>query len=75
MTPTLRGSLAATGALTAVGSLVAAASAIEDYPVAAGQAGRYALAAAILFVLARGRLPRLRPRELAGLAALDPMER
>jgi drug/metabolite transporter (DMT)-like permease len=68
----VRGSLAACGALAAVGSLVAASDVIEGYPIAAGQAARYALAAAVLLVFARGRLPRPSRREalfLAGLAA------
>ena len=67
---TLRGSLLATLALAAVGSLVAASDAVEGYPLAEGQFGRYLLAAAILVALARGRLPRLSAREALGLAAL-----
>jgi drug/metabolite transporter (DMT)-like permease len=70
VSPTLRGSLAAATALALVGSLVAAADLVEGYPIAPGQTLRYALAATVLVVLARGRLPRLRPREAAGLAAL-----
>jgi drug/metabolite transporter (DMT)-like permease len=66
----LRGSLAATTALALVGSLVAAADVVEGYPLAAGQALRYLLAAGVLLLLARGRLPRLSPREALGLAAL-----
>jgi drug/metabolite transporter (DMT)-like permease len=68
---TLRGGLAATTALTLVGSQVAAADLIEDYPVATGQALRYAVAAAVLLAIARGRLPRLSRREALGLAALS----
>jgi drug/metabolite transporter (DMT)-like permease len=67
---TLRGSLAATTALALVGSLVAASDVVEGYPLAAGQALRYLLAAAVLVLLARGRLPRLRPCEALGLATL-----
>ena len=70
MSATVRGSLAAATALALVGSLVAASDLVESYPFATGQALRYALAAALLLVLARGRLPRLRPREAVGLAAL-----
>jgi drug/metabolite transporter (DMT)-like permease len=70
VSPTLRGSLAAATALALVGSLVAASDLVESYPFAPGQTARYALAAAILLVLARGRLPRLRPGEALGLAAL-----
>jgi drug/metabolite transporter (DMT)-like permease len=71
MSPTLRGSLLAGTALALVGSLVAAADLVEGYPFAAGQALRYAAAGLALLVIARGRLPRLRPRELAGLLALS----
>jgi drug/metabolite transporter (DMT)-like permease len=67
---TLRGSLCATTALALVGSLVAASDAVEGYPFAAGQALRYLLAGSVLVLLVRGRLPRLRPREALGLAAL-----
>jgi drug/metabolite transporter (DMT)-like permease len=70
MSATLRGALLATLALAAVGSLVAASDAVEAYPVAEGQFLRYLLAGAILFGLARGRLPRLAPPEALGLAAL-----
>lgn len=66
----LRGSLCATTALALVGSLVAASDVVEGYPLAAGQALRYLLAACVLVLLAHGRLPRLRPREALGLAAL-----
>jgi drug/metabolite transporter (DMT)-like permease len=68
--PSVRGAAAATLALTLVGSQVAAADLIEDYPVPAGQALRYAIAAAVLLAIARGRLPRLSRREALGLAAL-----
>jgi drug/metabolite transporter (DMT)-like permease len=67
---TIRGALAATTALAAVGSLVAASDVVEGYPLAAGQAVRYTLAAALLVAIARGRLPRLTRREALGLAAL-----
>jgi drug/metabolite transporter (DMT)-like permease len=70
MSATLRGSLYATTALALVGSLVAASDAVEGYPFAAGQALRYLLAGSVLVLLVRGRLPRLRPREALGLAAL-----
>lgn len=67
---TIRGALAATAALAAVGSLVAASDVVEGYPLAAGQALRYSLAAVLLVAIARGRLPRLSRREALGLAAL-----
>ena len=70
MSPTLRGSLLAATALALVGSLVAAADLVEGYPLAAGQALRYAAAGLALLAIAGGRLPRLRPRELIGLIAL-----
>jgi drug/metabolite transporter (DMT)-like permease len=70
VSPTLRGSVLAALALALVGSLVAAADLVEGYPLATGQALRYALAAAVLFGLARGRLPRLHRTEALGLAAL-----
>jgi drug/metabolite transporter (DMT)-like permease len=71
MSETLRGSLLAATALALVGSLVAASDLVEGYPFAAGQAMRYSAAGLALLVVARGRLPRLRPRELVGLIALS----
>jgi drug/metabolite transporter (DMT)-like permease len=71
MSPTLRGSLLATIALALVGSLVAAADLVEGYPLAAGQALRYAAAGLALVAVAGWRLPRLRRNELAGLVALS----
>lgn len=70
MTPTLRGSLLAALALALVGSLVAASDLVEGYPLSTGQALRYALAGAVLLVIARGRLPRLDRNEAVGLVAL-----
>jgi drug/metabolite transporter (DMT)-like permease len=70
MTSNVKGSLAASGALAAVGSLVAAADAIDDYPIPAGQALRYAVAGTVLLALLRGRLPRLTVRDLVLAAAL-----
>jgi drug/metabolite transporter (DMT)-like permease len=68
------GAALAVTATTMVGSMVAASSLIVDYPVLAGQAGRYALGAAVLsaFVRVHGwrRLPRLSPRELGLVVAL-----
>lgn len=58
-------------ALALVGSLVAASDYVEAYPLPAGQALRYTLAGLALLAVARWRLPRLRPRELAGLVALS----
>ena len=70
MTATVRGSLLAVTAFALVGSLVAASDSVESYPLAEGQFLRYALAAAALLAIARGRLPRLGAREALGLAAL-----
>ena len=56
--------------MSAVGSSVGASSLLVDYPVMLGQAGRYALAAALLFLFARGRLPALTRRDAVTLAAL-----
>jgi drug/metabolite transporter (DMT)-like permease len=64
------GSLQAGVAMVVVGSSVAASSVIADYPILGGQAARYALGAALLAALARGRLPRPRPSQLPGLLAL-----
>ena len=71
VSPTLRGALLATLALALVGSLVASADLVEGYPLPTGQALRYALAALVLLVVARGRLPRLDLREALGLAAVS----
>ena len=70
MSATIRGSLLAATAFALVGSLVAASDSVESYPLAEGQFLRYALAAAALLAIARGRLPRLGVRETLGLAAL-----
>jgi len=67
---TVRGSLLAATAFALVGSLVAASDSVESYPLAEGQFLRYALAAAALLALARGRLPRLDARETLSLGAL-----
>lgn len=66
----LAGGSAAAGSSIAVGSSVAGSSQLTGYPIALGQALRYALAAVLLYALARGRLPRLRPTQWARLAAL-----
>jgi drug/metabolite transporter (DMT)-like permease len=64
------GAASATIAFIAVGSSFAAADRLTAYPVAGGQAARYALAVLLLLVLLRGRLPRVDRRELAQLVAL-----
>jgi len=68
--PEFIGSAEATGAMVAVGSSVAAAAALVAYPIAGGQALRYAAAGALLFALTRGRLPCLTRAQAARLAAL-----
>jgi drug/metabolite transporter (DMT)-like permease len=70
VSPVTRGSLLAALALALVGSLVAAADFVEGYPLSTGQALRYAVAGAVLLVVARGRLPRLDRNEAVGLVAL-----
>jgi drug/metabolite transporter (DMT)-like permease len=70
MSSTVRGSLLAAGALALVGSLVAAADLVEGYPLATGQALRYAAAGLVLLAVARGRLPRLDAREALAMVAL-----
>ena len=68
------GAALAVTATAMVGSMVAASSLIVDYPALAGQAGRYALGAAVLAAVVqltgRRRLPRLSPRELGLVVAL-----
>ena len=71
MSPTLRGALLATIALALVGSLVASADLVEGYPLPAGQALRYSLAALVLAAFARFSLPRLTLRETVGIAAVS----
>ena len=72
----MRSSTAPAGAASAmllVGTSTAVSATIVDYPVLAGQAVRYALAAAILLAVVRHqRLPRIRltPRDLLLLTAL-----
>ncbi|WP_052850021.1 DMT family transporter [Streptomyces avicenniae] len=63
----------AASAMLLVGTSTAVSATIADYPVLAGQALRYALAAAILLAVVRHRrLPRVRltPRDVLLLAAL-----
>lgn len=57
-------------AMAAVGSSFAVAEELVAYPVAGGQAARYALAALILLAVVRGRLVRPTRRELVLLIAL-----
>jgi drug/metabolite transporter (DMT)-like permease len=69
----LRGSIGAAAAMFLVGTLAAISSVINDYPLYGGQALRYALAALILFAIARAKglgLVRLTLREALLLLAL-----
>ncbi len=68
--PPAAAALAACGAMAAVGSSFAVLDGLRGYPVAGGQALRYALGAALLAALARGRIGRPSPRELVRLALL-----
>lgn len=53
-----------------VGSSFAAAVALDDYPIAGGQAARYALAALVMLAIGRFRLPPLTRADLLPLLAL-----
>ena len=69
----LRGTAAAAAAMFLVGTLAAVSSVINRYPLYGGQALRYALAATILFAVARAKglgLIRLTRREALLLLAL-----
>jgi drug/metabolite transporter (DMT)-like permease len=73
MSKQLRGSVGAAAAMFAVGTLAAGSSVINDYPLYGGQALRYAVAAAILFAVARARglgLVRLTTRQTLLLLSL-----
>jgi drug/metabolite transporter (DMT)-like permease len=61
---------AAAGAMAAVGSSFAVLDTLRDYPASGGQAARYAVGAALLFLLAGRRLPRPTARQLVQLALL-----
>jgi drug/metabolite transporter (DMT)-like permease len=69
----LRGSLGAASAMFLLGTLAAVSSVINHYPLYGGQALRYAMAAMILFAVARAKglgLVRPTPREALLLLAL-----
>jgi drug/metabolite transporter (DMT)-like permease len=69
---TVLGTTSALLALFGVGSSLAVLETIDDYPAAGGQAVRYALAAALLALVLRGRrAPRPTARQLAQLALLS----
>lgn len=66
----LAGPLLAFAAQMLVGSSFVAMEPLADFPFALGQAGRYAVAVVLIALVARGRVPRPRPRELAVLAGV-----
>src|SRR6266545_3819781 len=73
MNSLLRGSVGAAAAMFLVGTLAAGSSVINDYPLFGGQVLRYALAATILFAVARAKglgLVRLTPRQALLLLSL-----
>jgi drug/metabolite transporter (DMT)-like permease len=73
MNSLLRGSVGAASAMFVVGTLAAVSSVINHYPLYGGQAVRYAMAAAILFAVARAKglgLVRLTLRETLLLLSL-----
>jgi drug/metabolite transporter (DMT)-like permease len=73
MSTTLRGPVGAAAAMFLVGTLAAGSSVINGYPLYGGQALRYAMAAVILFAVARATglgLVRLTRREATLLLAL-----
>jgi drug/metabolite transporter (DMT)-like permease len=73
MNSLLRGSVGAASAMFVVGTLAAVSSVINHYPLYGGQAVRYAMAAVILFAVARAKglgLVRLTPRETMLLLSL-----
>ncbi|HEU5155864.1 MAG TPA: DMT family transporter [Streptosporangiaceae bacterium] len=65
------GGFAAILSSIAVGSAVAANSQLTDYPVSYSQALRYGLAAILLWLVSRAKIPRVRPRQLVRLTALS----
>jgi len=73
MSSLLRGSVGAASAMFVVGTLAAVSSVINHYPLYGGQAVRYAMAAVILFAVARAKglgLVRLTLRETLLLLSL-----
>jgi drug/metabolite transporter (DMT)-like permease len=73
MNSLLRGSVGAASAMFVVGTLAAVSSVINHYPLYGGQAVRYAMAAVILFAVARAKglgLVRLTLRETLLLLSL-----
>ncbi len=70
MDPDTRGWLSGAAASLLVGASFPVSAALDAYPAALGQAGRYAVGALILTAVLRGRLGRPDAREIALLAAL-----
>lgn len=71
MTPAERiGAVSAAGAIAAVGASIAVSDLLTEYPTVAGQALRYLVGAAVLTVIAWGRVPLPTARELGRLSAV-----
>src|SRR5262245_26822712 len=62
--------LSAAAAMVFVGSSFSASETLADHPLAEGQGLRYALSAALLLGVSRGRLPRVSAGQALRLAAL-----
>ncbi|MFI9407825.1 DMT family transporter [Nocardia sp. NPDC052316] len=64
------GTLLALGSSVAVGSAIAATTALTEFPIMTGQTVRYGIAAALMFVLFWGRLPRVNAAQLTRIGVL-----
>ncbi|WP_228542085.1 DMT family transporter [Nocardia sp. XZ_19_369] len=64
------GTLLALGSSVAVGSAIAATTALTEFPIMTGQAVRYGIAAALMFALFWGRLPRVSTAQLTRIGVL-----
>ncbi|WP_167769077.1 DMT family transporter [Nocardia sp. CS682] len=64
------GTLLALGSSVAVGSAIAATTALTAFPIMTGQAVRYGIAAALMFALFWGRLPRVSTAQATRIGVL-----
>lgn len=64
------GGLLALGSSVAVGSAIAATTALTTFPIMTGQAVRYAIAAALMFLCFRRQLPRIARPQLVRIGVL-----
>ncbi|WP_338763086.1 DMT family transporter [Nocardia vulneris] len=64
------GALLALGSSVAVGSAIAATTALTEFPILTGQAIRYGIAAVLMVVCFRGRLPRVSTPQLVRIGVL-----